>query len=558
MKVRIGTRGSDLALWQARFVAGRLEAARGPDGEPVDVEIVVLKTRGDAIDDRPLTEIEGKSFFTAEIERALLDSTVDVAVHSHKDLETEGPPGLSIAAVPARGPAHEVLVIAPAAHDPEAPMLPLAIGATVGTGSPRRAGQLRALRPDLRVEPLRGNVPTRARRVGSGLDAACLAAAGIERLQLDLGGRVLAPIAPERLVPAPAQGALAVQVRADDARTASLCRAALHDEATARAVAAERSVLARAGGGCHLPLGASVTRAPDGAWRALAFLGRDHPEPGAPARWAEARGAEPEAAAAGVLAALAEGAPTGCGPLAGRVVALTGSGDEESALARHLSELGARVVHERVLAIEDLGEPGAPSPAARVLAALVDGDVLAVTSRRAARRLAGERVPDGALVAAVGPATARALEQAVGRVDVRGAGGAAELAAAIAARARPGARVVFACAAEARPELSEALAARGFAVEPVVLYRTRPAGAVRLEPRVDARVYLSPSAVAAGAPHEPDAGALRVPLGAATAEALAARGLAAAALHAGRSGPEACALALLARLAPSPRPERIP
>ena len=152
----LGTRGSDLALWQARHVAERL-AGRA------EVEIVVLQTRGDRIDDIPLTQVEGKSFFTAEIEQALLERSVDLAVHSHKDLPTEGPPGLVVAAVPARADAAELLLARPEAHDVEAPLLPLRRGVRVGTSSPRRAEQLLTLRPDLVVEPMRGNVPTRVR-----------------------------------------------------------------------------------------------------------------------------------------------------------------------------------------------------------------------------------------------------------------------------------------------------------------------------------------------------------------------------------------------------------
>ena len=272
MKVRIGTRGSDLALWQANHVAGRLRAAGA------ETEIIVLKTRGDLIDDVPLSKVEGKAFFTAEIERALLDETVDLAVHSHKDLATEGPEELAIVAIPERAATAERLLIAPAAHDPSAPFLPLVQGARVGTSAPRRAEQLKTLRPDIEVLDLRGNVPTRARRVSEGrYDAVVLAAAGLDRLELDTGDAVVVTLPEETFVPAPAQGALAIQARARDTELAALCREVLHEETTARAVEAERRTLTRAGGGCSLPLGAATEALPDGRWLARIFLGAGHP-----------------------------------------------------------------------------------------------------------------------------------------------------------------------------------------------------------------------------------------------------------------------------------------
>ena len=177
MKIRIGTRGSKLALWQAHYVRDRLQAAGA------EVEIEVLVTRGDRIDDVPLQNVAGKGFFTKEIEDALLDGRVDVAVHSHKDLPVESPPGLAIAAVPERADPAERMLIAPAAHDPDAALLPLLQGVRIGTSSPRRQAQIAALRPDLEILQLRGNVPTRVKRLREGrYDAIVLAAAGLDRL----------------------------------------------------------------------------------------------------------------------------------------------------------------------------------------------------------------------------------------------------------------------------------------------------------------------------------------------------------------------------------------
>ena len=486
MKLRLGTRGSDLALWQAHYVAERLRGR-------AEVEIVVLKTRGDRIDDVPLTQVEGKAFFTAEIERALLDGDVDLAVHSHKDLPTEGPPGLQVVAVPARADAAELLLALPGAHDADAPLLPLRRGARVGTSSPRRAEQLGTLRPDLVVQPMRGNVPTRVQRLREGRhDAILLARAGVERLGLDLAGLHATRLSPALLVPAPAQGALAVQIRADEPELAVLLRAALHDEATHAAIEAERWLLASAGGGCNLPLGAHV-EADGSGYRVRAFLGADHPRPGVPARWVEARGDSPAQAARAALARLESAAPTGCGPLAGLRVGLAGRAVDEygTTLGDRLAQLGAQVRHEAVIELHDLPAPDLPAR----LAALRPGDALAVTSRAAAARLAGLRVPEGVLVAAVGPATAKALAAAGLRVDVVGDGGSRELAERLPLH--EGATLLLPGAQAGRPELAEILASRGVRTERVPLYRTVTAAAPLLPAPLDARVYFSPSAVRA-------------------------------------------------------------
>ena len=243
--MKIGTRGSQLARWQAEWVRARL-AERG-----VTTELVVIKTRGDAEVDRPLHELEGKGFFTKEIEDALLERRIDVAVHSLKDLPTALPPGLVLGVIPARHDAREALVTG---GGPSISGLPA--GTRVGTSSLRRISQIRFLRPDLEVVPLRGNVPTRVRKAESrdGLDAALLALAGLERL--DLGGKA-SPVDPLDVMPAPGQGALGIEVRSDDRETRNALQP-LHDAASAAAVTAERALLAELGGGCQAPVAAFV------------------------------------------------------------------------------------------------------------------------------------------------------------------------------------------------------------------------------------------------------------------------------------------------------------
>ena len=244
---KLGTRGSELALWQAEWV----KAALARSG--VTAVLEVIKTQGDADVDRPLHLLEGKGFFTKEIEQALLDGRIDVAVHSLKDLQTRLPEGLALGAVPARADPAEVLVTRATGV---ASLAGLDLGVRIGTSSLRRTAQIRYLRADLDIVPLRGNVPTRLRKVREGqdgLDAALLARAGLERLGLaeDAGAR----LDPLEVMPAPGQGALGLEVRADD-RKARAALAPLEDAMSARAVTAERALLAALEGGCQAPVAA--------------------------------------------------------------------------------------------------------------------------------------------------------------------------------------------------------------------------------------------------------------------------------------------------------------
>jgi hydroxymethylbilane synthase len=242
---RIGTRASALARWQTEAVA-TLWRRLDPDAR---LEVVELTSDGDRLLDAPLERMEGTGFFTSTLEQALLAGEVDVVVHSHKDLPTEPTPGLVVIATPERGRIEDALC---AREHLQLATLPP--GATVGTSSIRRSAQLRALRPDLDFRPLRGNVPTRVDRVASGqLDAVVLALAGLERLGLLAHATEVFPT--ERLLTAPAQGALAVQVRAGDAALRRVL-AGLDHPATRRAVAAERAVLHELRGGCSVPVGA--------------------------------------------------------------------------------------------------------------------------------------------------------------------------------------------------------------------------------------------------------------------------------------------------------------
>ena len=247
-RLRIGTRGSALALWQSRHVAGLL--SRHLPG--LEVELVEITSLGDRVTDVPLSHVEGTGFFTASIEQALVAGDVDVAVHSYKDLPVESTPGLIVAAVPARGPIEDVLC----ARDGR-PLASLPAGARIGTCSARRTAQVRMMRPDLQLVPLRGNVPTRVARINDDLDAVVLAKAGLVRLELDQA--ITQEFTLDQMLPAPAQGAMAIQCREAD-RDLILRLSVLDHEPTRRAVDAERAMLHELGGGCSVPVGA-VARA---------------------------------------------------------------------------------------------------------------------------------------------------------------------------------------------------------------------------------------------------------------------------------------------------------
>ncbi|MEO7240331.1 MAG: hydroxymethylbilane synthase [Sphingomicrobium sp.] len=242
--LKLGTRGSPLALAQARKVAAALETAQR---WPADsVQIVPIKTSGDRIQDRPLAEIGGKALWTKELDQALLSGEVDFCVHSMKDVESQRPDSIHIAAIRPRGDVRDRLIGAASIDQ-------LPLGAKVGTSSPRRAAQLRRMRPDLVIVALRGNVETRLAKVKAGeVDATLLASVGLKRLGLiDIG--VAIPV--EVLLPAPAQGALGLECRTDDNLTQSVLTT-INNQIAFSAVMAERAFTRALGGSCHLPVAA--------------------------------------------------------------------------------------------------------------------------------------------------------------------------------------------------------------------------------------------------------------------------------------------------------------
>ncbi len=457
-QLRIGTRGSALALVQARWVAARLAE------HDVPTELVIIRTEGD---DRPADTAWGEGAFVGAIVGSLLDGSVDVAVHSAKDVPTDEHPRLVIAAYPPREDPRDALVCRVRGTT----LSSLPEGARVGTDSPRRTAFLRALRPDLRMHPLHGNVDTRLAKLDRGdSDALVLAVAGLTRL-----GRAdrIDEILPASIVAsAPGQGSLAIQVRADDAEAVDAV-GRLDDPATRMAVVAERALLNATGGGCRSPIGAF----------GLAADGRLTLVAGAERTWAPVAGAS--IAVSPVVRVRGEADMTAhrtlAAHLAARIVTLRGrprvlvarAAGQADALLAALDAAGVDVVHVPAIEIR----PEAPDgPLDAAFAASEDGDWIVVTSINAAGATiaaAGRTDTDMAARrwAAIGEATADALATAGIGVTFRPSAADGDTLARELPLAA-GARVLLPRADIAEPILPAALRARGAAVTEVVAYRT--------------------------------------------------------------------------------------
>lgn len=255
-KIRLGTRGSDLARWQTDYVAARLQESY-PN---LETEITVISTKGDRVLDTPLPLVGGKGVFTAELEEALRSGEIDFAVHSLKDLPTENPPGFAVGAIPVRADPADVLV-----SRAKYSLDTLPYGAAIGTSSHRRAAQLLHHRPDLKVLDIRGNIDTRVRKAlnpDGPYDAILLAKAGLTRLNMN--HVISQTFSDGYMMPAPGQGALGIQCR-DDQESVALLHP-IHDLTTAVAVHAERGFLAGLGGGCSIPVAAHAYSRGDGSF----------------------------------------------------------------------------------------------------------------------------------------------------------------------------------------------------------------------------------------------------------------------------------------------------
>ncbi len=284
--ITLGTRGSPLAVAQANKVAAALEAAHGWASGTVVIR--TIRTSGDKIQDRPLAEVGGKALWTKELDRALLDRETDLSVHSMKDVESERPETLVIAAMLERADGRDRLIGVRSIDG-------LKQGAVVATSSPRRAAQLLALRPDLTIEPIRGNVQTRLDKIARGeADATMLAAAGLDRLGIEAGS----PVPVETMLPAPGQAAIGVECRSDDDEMRALLGAINHED-TCRAVRIERAFTRALGGSCHSPVAALAEVSGNGLRLRAEILSGDGVE-----RIAEDRTVADEAEAEALAAAM--------------------------------------------------------------------------------------------------------------------------------------------------------------------------------------------------------------------------------------------------------------
>lgn len=462
----IGSRGSQLALWQARYIETRLQALG------VSTRLEIIRTTGDKITDVPLAQVGGKGLFTKEIEEALLDGRIDLAVHSLKDLPTVLPDGLAIAAIPERESPFDALVGVPLAD--------LKPGARVGTSSLRRSAQLKRARPDLVIENIRGNLDTRLRKLDEGLyDAIVLAAAGLRRL--GWGDRIAELMAPEFMCPAVGQGALAIETLAHS-EAYEIC-GQLDDEPTRIAVTAERAVLAALGGGCQVPIGAHAEVA-GGRVRLQAVIA--HPEGSDLVALTDEASVENAAQLGKDLARrLLEGggreflrAAYGAAlPLAGRRVVVTRAADQASGLSDALRRMGAEVVELPVVAF---APPEDWSGVDSAIAALEEYDWLVFTSANGVRFFVERAKQTGASigglrakVCTVGPATAAAAENLGLAVHLMPHDFVGEaLVEALSKEGIAGKRVLWARAAIAREAVPEALHKAGAQVDVAVVYQT--------------------------------------------------------------------------------------
>ncbi len=520
--MKIGTRGSDLALWQARHVRALLQEAAG-----VDAELVIIKTSGDKDLETPFVGMTGKGFFTKEIEDALLAGQIDLAVHSLKDLQTDMPDGLALGAIPERADRRDILLIRNEAYAAEN-LLRLKTGAKVGTSSARRLAQLRFLRPDLVIEPLRGNVPTRVRKLREGrYDAILAAAAGLDRLELPIDEFRVHRLAEALFIPAPAQGALGLQIRKNDPGTARIV-SALDSTELREIVYLEREVLRRLEGGCQLALGTAADKTEHGI-RLATFLGSD--QSNRPRR-VVVNGTDQENTIQSAVRYLkGESQKTAAGKTD---VWITREHHRAVEFKSALTEDRFAVTPVPVFSAIESGDPDSKK---RAMDNLSSYDWIIFTSQitvREFKRLVdahGANWSANIRIAAVGKKTARALSGLGWTTDFVGdVADAVSLAEqfALENQGQIG-RVLFPCGNSASDDLELGLAAKGVQLERLVCYDMIPhsglSSTVRALPDPDAIVFTSPQAVRfllAERPLSKDT--LAVSIGPATSEALLSLG----------------------------------
>ncbi|MEE2750231.1 MAG: hydroxymethylbilane synthase [Myxococcota bacterium] len=537
--IRIGTRGSRLALAQANWVSDRLREAHGDE---LVTELVIVKTRGDKLQHLALAKLDDKGFFTKEIEQALLDGRIDVAVHSLKDLPSEQPPGLELAAIPVREDPADLLLL----NGTPGTGAGLRDGLRLGTSSIRRQLQASEQESGVELVEVRGNVPTRLERLREGrIDGLVLASAGVRRLGLDTDDLSVERLDPSVFVPAPGQGALGLQIRDGDSVTRGWLEP-LNDEETAVSVEAERWLLQKVGGGCNLPLGAWVRKEGE-EFVFSACLGSRGWRPGQPpvAARVTVRGRDPMGLSRTVWASLEEHWKDEPVAASERVV-LTATQAVAERQARALRGAGIGVVAAPLIETEaTLGEEAIEA----ALSALWANSWIVLTSTVAAAAFLG-RVSLTALApttrfAAIGPSTAREIRQRGLQVEwvateSTSEGFVSEFPACQQGQEKQ--HFLFPCAEGARTVVPDALRAAGHEVVRLPFYRSRPApeDSVRAALAMDSDflVFSSPSAVKAFCALGVGLEAVPIALGPTTAAAIREHGLAEP-LVAARPNPEA-------------------
>lgn len=494
-EIVIGSRGSDLALWQAHFVQDQLRAL----GYQSRIQIIV--TKGDRIQHLSFDKIEGKGFFTKEIEDALLNEEIDLAVHSLKDLPTTSPDGLIIAALSYREDPRDMLLIRKEAYQAAAPFF-LKPGSTLGTSSARRKVQARLLQPDLHIQDLRGNVPTRVQKCRDGkYDAILLAAAGLKRLQLDLSDLMAIPLDSTLFVPAPAQGVLGLQIRAADDYMA-LVAAQLHKADVAASVEVERKTLHLFEGGCHMPVGAFCEKKGDQFVLTVAKAGTDADLP------IKIRlEAHQEHGLAERAVALANKSRHG-------KIFISRSAEESPLLVRQLQAHGYEVIAEKLIETKQVE-----------LGALPTADWYFFVSRNAVNHFVTQRtIPAQVKIAALGMGTAQSLLKHGYEPHFIGHHTSMELVSNEFMTYAKSGVVLFPVGDRSRQSIQKGISSH-FDVREVQVYETR------LRPyhagtSFDAVVLTSPSSAEAFlTAYQPEASCLFIAMGATTRSFLHERGI---------------------------------
>lgn len=492
MNLIIGSRGSDLALYQANLIRSRLSDFGAA------AEIKIIKTTGDKIDHLSFDKMEGKSFFTKELEDALLANEIDLAVHSLKDMSTTMPDGLMLGAYCSPEDPSELLLVRPEHHDPS---LPLGIrkNTVIGTSSVRRQAQITHLRPDLVIVPLRGNVPTRVRRLIEGkFDAILIARAGVERLQLDTGNLIRIVLSPKDFIPAPGQGILAIQIRQNDQATRETV-GKLNDSNAQATAELERGLLARFQGGCQLPLAITSTPRSDGHFL-RAFLGvRDGSNWRPPVLYSGSGGNTTMLIDRAYLLLSARSAEADSRR---KKVLITRSNDDGESFAQALGE-SVEVIFYPLLNVEPITTTDEIAPA---LKSLMSYDWVIFTSKNTVRifdeLLNSEKLklPESIKIAAVGQKTGEYLKRFGYRVDlVPRQEDSAGLLAEILPTLSRSAKVLLPQGIEAPDTIEDGLNSAGHIVTRINIYTTKPANREalpKIDPSViDFLVFTSPLSV---------------------------------------------------------------